>query len=118
MAITMADILNTKKRDYQYNGPVESSDYNERIEENYKDLVYLYNKSNIIDNKLTQAFERVIKDHKFLSSAVEDLTNRVTALEATSNTISLHSFSQIDYSTLVGSSFAISGTELDRKSVV
>jgi hypothetical protein len=112
MAINMADILNTKKRDYQYNGPVESSDYNERVEENYKDLVYLYNKSNIIDNKLSQAFERVIKDHKFLSSAVEDLTNRVSALEATSNTISLHSFSQIDYSTLVGSSFAVSGTEL------
>ena len=44
MAINMADILNTKKRDYQYNGPVESSDYNERVEENYKDLVYLYNK--------------------------------------------------------------------------
>ena len=53
MAINMADILNTKKRDYQYNGPVESSDYNERVEENYKDLVYLYNKSNIIDNKLS-----------------------------------------------------------------
>lgn len=108
----MADILNTKKRDYKYNGPVNSSDYNERIEENYKDLVYLYNKSNILDNKLSQAFERVLKDHKFLSSAIEDLSSRVTALEAAGNRISLHSFSQIDYASLVGSSYAVSGTEL------
>jgi len=108
----MADILNTKKRDYKYNGPVSSSDYNERIEENYKDLVYLYNKSNILDNKLSQAFERVLKDHKFLSSAIEDLSGRVAALEAASNKISLHSFSQLDYASLVGSSYAVSGTEL------
>lgn len=108
----MADILNTKKRDYKYNGPVNSSDYNERIEENYRDLVYLYNKSNLLDTKLSQAFERVIKDHKFLSSAIEDLSNRVAAIEAASNTISLYSFSQIDYATLVGSSYAVSGTEL------
>lgn len=108
----MAEIINTKKRDYQHNGPVESSDYNSRIEENYKDLVYLYNRANVIDNKLAQAFERVIKDQKFIVSTVQDLQDRVAALEAEANTLSIHSFSQLDYASFVGTSFAISGTEL------
>lgn len=107
----MSEILNTKKRDYQYNGPVDSSDYNARIEENYKDLVYLYNKSSIVDSKLTQAFERVIKDQKFLACAIEDLSNRVKALESTSNQISIHSFSQLDNASFVGTQFALSSTE-------
>jgi len=108
----MAEIISTQKRDYKYNGPVDSSDYNLRIEENYKDLVYLYNKSNIIDGKLAQAFERVIKDHAFLTSAIIDLQTRVQALESNSGQMSIHSFSQIDYSSFFGTSYAISGTEL------
>ena len=108
----MSEILNTRKRDYQYNGPVESSDYNARIEENYKDLVYLYNKSSILDNKLSQAFERVIKDQKFLAAAIQDLEDRLRALESNTNIVSLYSFSQLDYASFVGTSFAVSSTEL------
>lgn len=108
----MSEIINTKKRDYQYNGPVESSDYNLRIEENYKDLVFLYNKANILDNKLNQAFERVLKDHKFLSAALKDLEDRVYALETSSQTLSIYSYSQLDYSSFIGTDFAISSTEL------
>jgi len=108
----MADILKTKKRDYKYNGPVDSSDYNARIEENYQDLVYLYNRANIIDAKLATAFERVLKDHVFLANAIQDLSDRVTALESASNVLSIYSFSQLDYANFVGTSFAVSGTEL------
>lgn len=108
----MTEIINTKKRDYQHNGPVESSDYNSRVEENYKDLVYLYNKANVVDTKLSQAFERVLKDQRFITLTIQDLQDRVAALEAASNTLSIHSFSQLDYATFVGTSFAISGTEL------
>jgi len=108
----MAEIINTQKRDYQYNGPVNSSDYNLRIEENYKDLVFLYNKANVIDNKLGQAFERVIKDQKFLSMAIQDLEDRIKALESANNSISIHSYSQLDYSSFVGTEFSVSATEL------
>jgi len=108
----MSEILNTKKRDYQYNGPVESSDYNARIEENYKDLVYLYNKSGIVDNKLSQAFERVLKDHVSITAALQDLEDRIAALESSINMISIHSFSQLDYASFPGTSFAITTTEL------
>lgn len=108
----MTDILKTKKRDYKYNGPVDSSDYNARIEENYQDLVYLYNRANIIDAKLATAFERVLKDHIFLANAIQDLSDRVSALESASNTLSIYSFSQLDYANFVGTSFSIAGTEL------
>lgn len=108
----MTDILNTRKRDYSYNGPVYSSDYNLRIEENYKDLVFLYNKANVLDVKLSQAFERVLKDHKFLTNAILDLSDRIKALESQNNTMSIHSFSQVDNANFVGTEFAISGTQL------
>lgn len=108
----MTDIIRTKKRDYKYNGPVDSADYNARIEENYQDLVYLYNKSNIIDNKLKGIFERVLKDHLFLTNAIKDLADRIAALEQGNNAISIHSFSQLDYANFVSSSFAVAGTEL------
>ena len=108
----MADAIQTQKRSIQYRGPVDSSDYNQRIEENYKDLLYLYNKINQIDSKLGQSFERVIKDQLFLSNALNDLMERVAALEAGNNKISIHSFSQLDYVNFVGTSFAVSATEL------
>jgi len=108
----MTEIIHTKKRDYQYNGPVNSSDYNARIEENYKDLVYLYNKSNLLDTKLKQVFERVIKDQRFLALAIQDLDDRIKALESATNRMSIHSFSQLDYTNFVGTEYAITATNL------
>lgn len=108
----MSDAINTQKRSIQYRGPVDSADYNLRIEENYKDLVYLYNKLSIIDSKLAQSFERVIKDQAFIGSIINDLLDRVAALEAENKKISIYSFSQLDYINFVGTSFAISSTDL------
>lgn len=108
----MSEVLNSRKRDYTHNGPVNSSDYNLRLEENYRDLVFLYNKSNLIDTKLSSAFDRVIKDQKFLMNIINDLSDRVEALESANNTMTIHSFSQIDVGSFVGTEFAVSGTEL------
>jgi hypothetical protein len=108
----MSDSINTQKRSVKYRGPVDSADYNLRIEENYKDLVYLYNKLSVIDSKLAQSFERVIKDQAFLANVVNDLLDRVSALEAEGNKISIYSFSQLDYTNFVGTNFAISSTDL------
>lgn len=112
MVINMADVIRTQKRDYKYNGPVDSSDYNARIEENYQDLVYLYNKANIVDAKLSSIFERVLKDHLYLTNAIKDLDDRIVALEQQNGYMSIHSYSQLDYANFVSSSFAVAGTEL------
>lgn len=108
----MTDIIHTRKRDYKYNGPVDSSDYNARIEENYKDLVYLYNKASNLDKKILKSFERVLKDHIFLTNAVQDLQDRIEALEAAESRLSIYSFNQLDYVSFVNSDFAVTGTEL------
>lgn len=92
----MSEFIYTKRRTAKYNGPVDSSDHNLRVEENYKDLVYLYNKFNVIDQKLGEAFERVLKDHVFITRSVKDLDDRIQALEAAENMVSIYSFKQID----------------------
>ena len=92
----MSEFIYTQKRTSQYNGPVDSADHNSRIEENYKDLVYLYNKYNVTDQKLSEAFQRVLKDHIFLNQYIKDMDDRILALESAENLISIHSYSQID----------------------
>lgn len=52
----MSDFLNTENKTIQYNGPVNSSDFNIRAEQNFEDLVHLYNRSGVLDQKLSQAF--------------------------------------------------------------
>ena len=108
----MADTIHTQKRSAQYRGPVNSADQNSRIEENYKDLLYLYNRIKLVDSKLAQSFERVIKDQAFLANTIKDLMDRVAALEAEDKKISVHSFSQLDYVNFAGTSFAVSATDL------
>jgi len=112
----MSDYLNTENKTIQYNGPVNSSDFNLRAEQNYQDLVQLYNKSGVLDQKLNQAFERVLKDHLFISRAVADLEDRLKAIEDSMETgkkkLSIYNYSQIDVSSFVGNpSFALSSTE-------
>lgn len=108
----MADIINTKKRNAKYGGPVDSNDYNSRIEENYQDLLYLYNKTNVVDAKIEQAFERVLKDMAMLSNAVNDLSERLSAIEIGDGVFSISSFSQIQYSRFNLTEFSIGQTQL------
>jgi hypothetical protein len=92
----MSEFIYTQNRTNQFNGPLNSDEHNARIEENYKDLVYLYNKYNVFDQKLSEAFERVLKDHIFISQYIKDMDDRIAALESSSSILSIHSLSQID----------------------
>jgi len=112
----MSDFLNSENTTIQYNGPVNSADFNLRAEQNYRDLVHLYNRSGILDQKLAEAFERVLKDHHFLSMAVLDLEDRVKALEYESESgykkLSIYNYSQIDVGSFISDpTFAISSTD-------
>jgi hypothetical protein len=111
----MSDFLNTENNTIQYNGPVNSSDYNALIEQNYQDLVHLHNRSGVLDQKLSEAFERVIKDHLFISKALADLEDRVRAIEYTSSSpykkLSIYSYSQLDLGSFASTSFALSTSD-------
>lgn len=108
----MSEFIYTQKKPQQYNGPFSSHDWNEKVEQNYSDLVYLYNKYAVIDKKIAELIERVIKDNIFLTNAVNDLFDRIRVIESQyTNQISLFSKSQIDASPFVTTSYALSSSE-------
>lgn len=108
----MSEFIYTQKKPQQYHGPFSSSDWNERVEQNYADLVYLYNKYGVIDKKVAELIERVIKDNLFLTNAVNDLFDRIRVIESQyTNQISLFSKSQIDASPFVSTAYALSSSE-------
>jgi hypothetical protein len=92
----MPDYMYTEKKPVQYHGPLSSTDFNERIEQNYADLVYLYNKYGVLDKKIAEIIERVVKENMFLSSALSDLQDRVRNIESiNTNQLSIHSKAQV-----------------------
>lgn len=108
----MADSPYTQKREFQFRGPASSEDYNSRIEENYKDLVYLYNKVGNTNFDMDNGFVAFVKDLLGLSQAMDDLDTRISALEKSSTTIPFVSDTQIDTDRFNGiPNFAISTTD-------
>lgn len=107
----MSDFIYTQKKPVQYHGPISSTDFNERIEENYADLVYLYNKYGVLDKKITEIIERIVKENMFLTSALKDLQDRIRNIESiNTNQLSVYSKTQIDLSPFVSTSYAISAS--------
>lgn len=88
--------MHTQQRFYQYRGPDSSEDYNNRIEENYKDLVYLYNLSEKLSGLIDAGSSSALKNLNALVRHIDVLEARIAALEANDNTISMTSNSQVD----------------------
>ena len=108
----MSEFIYTQKKPQQYHGPLSSTDFNERTEQNYADLIYLYNKYGVLDKKVNEIIERIIKDNIFLSNAVNDLFERIRSIESqNTNQISLYSRSQIDNGPFVNTQNAVSTSE-------
>src|SRR5688500_10216536 len=86
----------TKYRPAQYRGPSTSDGYNERIEENYKDLVLLVNRARLSEVEKDELFRRIAKELIDITRVTLDLEERVTALEYAETMFSFYSESQID----------------------
>jgi len=107
----MSDYIYTQKKPVKYHGPLSSTDFNQRIEENYADLVYLYNKYGVLDKKINEIIERIVKENIFLTSAIQELQDRIRNIESiNTNQVSIHSKNQIDLSPFVSTSYAISAS--------
>lgn len=74
----------TQYRNYQFNGPNDSSDYNAMVEENYKDLVVLYNWLNQINETYGSTFRNTVYDMVGIKRKMDDLQSRIEALESDS----------------------------------
>jgi len=92
----MTESLYTYRRGAKHRGPTTSEDYNNRIEENYRDLVVLYNRTGGLREDAKSAFSRFIKENMALQDAYNDLESRLTVLEAAANKLSFRSSAQID----------------------
>lgn len=77
----MPDTPFTQQRAVQFRGPSTSDDYNSRIAENYKDLVTLYNRMRIEEDVMIQGYGRFVKSGMTVVQTIQDLENRVAALE-------------------------------------
>lgn len=108
----MSEFIYTQKKPQQYHGPISSTDLNERYEQNYADLLYLYNKYGVLDKKVGEIIERIIKDNTFISSAIVDLFDRVRSIESqNTNQLSLFTKSQVDVSEFISTQYAVSSSE-------
>ena len=103
----MPDSLYTKKQFAQFRGPTTSDDYNNRIENLYKDLVYLYNKLGISEENIRQYFQSMAKEQLAITQVINDLEARIAALEEDANILSFYSSAQIDNDRFDGTSYEV-----------
>jgi hypothetical protein len=104
----MSEALYTQSRSAKFRGPTDSDSYNERIEELYKDLVYLYNKIGLADEDVVRFYKRILKDQFALGKVVEDLKERLVTLEAAENRLIFTNDTQIDNDRFDDTSYQLS----------
>lgn len=92
----MADAPYTKHREAQFRGPTTSDDYNARIEENYRDLVVLINRARLSEVELDELYRRLAKELDSIGREIEDLTERVDALEEGETHFNFFSTTHVD----------------------
>lgn len=107
----MSDAPYTKSRYVQYRGPSTSEDYNARIDENYKDLVVLYNRTRLSEELSKEYYRRFTKDNIEIARMVSDLEERIAALEADQNKIAFFSTNQLDAARFAATEFSVSSTD-------
>ena len=103
----MADSIYTRKRHAQFRGPTTSEDYNDRIEENYRDLVVLYNRSGALNEDMKASFRRFAQDFLSLQKRHDELEARVGVLEDATNALTFYSDSQVDTDRFNSTSFSV-----------
>lgn len=110
----MSDALYSKREYAQFNGPATSDNYNQRVERAYRDLVMLLNKAGLADEDAKMRFTNLVKDHLSLMQSLEDLNQRINALED-STTLGSSPYSYVgffdslidDTNSFAGTNFAI-----------
>lgn len=103
----MPDSPYTQSRQIQYRGPSTSDDYNTRIEENYKDLVVLYNRARTTETNVEEFYDRAYKEQLSLIRLLEDLEERIKTLEGADKRLTFYSTNQVDVDRFNGGTFDI-----------
>lgn len=98
----------TQKRSLQHRGPQTSQDYNARIEENYRDLAFLYNAIEQTRNDSQAAYSAIFKQLYSISQALNQIDARVDVLEeAEEQALVFSNHEQIDIARFDGTPFEL-----------
>lgn len=99
--------LYTQLRNIQFRGPIDSEDYNLRVEENYRDLVTLKNEVMALSEDMRSVFGHLLKEQMSLTNKANDLDNRLDSLETNRFRSSLFDSDELDNDRFRGTSFEI-----------
>lgn len=103
----MADVPFLRPRSFQFRGPKDSSDYNARLEEMYRDMVALYNRARLAELNQSELYRCAYKEIVSLSATVNELAERIQALEDDLNIITFSSVNQVSIDRFVGTGFEV-----------
>jgi hypothetical protein len=108
----MADqVFYTKKRNAQWRGPTTSDDFNERIEENYRDLTVLGNKQQSLWEELEYLKRLIAKGFNNTQSAVGFLSSGILNIEAAPNARFVGLNLDIDNDNFIGTEYEINDVD-------
>lgn len=110
----MAQNPYTQQRSYQQRGP-SSDEYNTRIEENAKDLSFLYNTAAQIQNNFDKAKAAFYKELLFFDKSLISIKARLESLELGGTSLGFTNYEQVDNDRFDSTAYAIA--EADRCSL-
>lgn len=106
----MPDTPYTQHRHYQFRGPTHSDSENKKNEENYLDLVSLYNMLRVLGDEFDEGYGRLLKDHIAVTRKLQELESRQDILDAGTDTLTFHEPGQVDTDLFVGTPYEITET--------
>ncbi len=107
----MSVIPYTESRMLQYRGPGSSEEHNLRGEQNYKDLVYLYNKIAQISSDSDYAYTSIAKQIYSIGEYLDSIEDRIAALEEAESNLVFYGSSQVDTDRFNGSAFEVQSAD-------
>lgn len=103
----MAESPYTRARGVQWRGPSTSDDYNARVEENYKDLIVLYNRTRILEEDIREGFRQLARDNLYATQIINTLESQVNAIQQSNNVIDFYDTTIVDNNRFNGTQYEI-----------
>jgi len=103
----MSEALYSEQEHAQWRGPTSSDNYNERVENLYKDLMVLANRVGLSEENLRLFYQRILKEQFSLMQTLDSLEERVEAIEAGDTVLTFGNPDAIDIDRFDATDYAI-----------
>lgn len=103
----MTEPLYSKQEYAQWRGPSTSDNYNERVENLYKDLMTILNRIGLSEENIRMVVRRMLKEQFALTHTLLDLEERINILELGDTSLTFGNPETIDDDAFASTDFAI-----------